>query len=93
MKGDEKVIDALNSALHGELTAINLYFVQAEMCSKWGYQKLGAKHYRESIEEMRHAEALIERILFLDGTPIAHSESVSLGPASKKCSRLTWSWS
>ena len=84
MKGDEKVIDALNSALHGELTAINLYFVQAKMCSKWVYQKLGAKQYRESIEEMRHAEAAIERILFLDGTPVAQSESVSLGANVKE---------
>ena len=79
MKGDAKVIEALNSALHGELTAINLYFVQAKMCNKWGYLKLGAKQYRESIEEMRHAEAAIQRVLFLDGTPIAHTEQLQLG--------------
>ena len=79
MKGDKTVIDALNSALHGELTAINVYFVQAKLCNKWGYLKLGAKQYLESIEEMRHAEAAIQRILFLDGTPIAHTDPLNLG--------------
>ena len=79
MKGDEKVIAALNTALHGELTAINLYFVQAKICNKWGYLKLGAKQYRESIEEMRHAEEAIQRILYLDGTPIAKTEQLRLG--------------
>ena len=79
MKGDEKVIAALNSALDGELTAINLYFVQAKICNKWGYLKLGGKQYRESIEEMRHAEAAIQRILYLDGTPIARTEQLRLG--------------
>ena len=79
MQGDDKVIDALNSALDGELTAINVYFVQAKLCNKWGYLKLGAKQYQESIEEMRHAEAAIQRILFLDGTPIAHTDPLRLG--------------
>lgn len=69
MKGDPKVIACLNEALKAELTAINQYFLHAEMCENWGYEKL-AKHTRkESIEEMRHAEILMERILYLDGTP------------------------
>lgn len=69
MKGDAKVIAVLNQVLKAELTAINQYFLHAEMCENWGYQKL-AKHTRkESIEEMQHAEKLMERILLLDGTP------------------------
>ena len=69
MKGDTKVIAVLNQVLKAELTAINQYFLHAEMCENWGYQKL-AKHTRaESIEEMTHAEKLMERILLLDGTP------------------------
>ncbi|HET7207789.1 MAG TPA: bacterioferritin [Terriglobales bacterium] len=69
MKGDPKVIAVLNEVLKAELTAINQYFLHAEMCENWGYEKL-AKHTRkESIEEMQHAEKLMERILYLDGTP------------------------
>jgi len=69
MKGDPKVIAVLNQVLKAELTAINQYFLHAEMCENWGYYKL-AKHTRgESIEEMQHAEKLMERILLLDGTP------------------------
>jgi bacterioferritin len=69
VKGDAKVIAVLNLVLKAELTAINQYFLHAEMCETWGYQKL-AKHTRkESIEEMQHAEKLMERILLLDGTP------------------------
>ena len=69
MKGDPKVIAVLNQVLKAELTAINQYFLHAEMCENWGYEKL-AKHTRkESIEEMQHAEKLMERILLLDGTP------------------------
>jgi bacterioferritin len=69
VKGDSKVINLLQQVLKAELTAINQYFLHAEMCENWGYEKL-AKHTRdESIEEMQHAEKLIERILLLDGTP------------------------
>ncbi len=69
MKGNPKVIDALNEALHEELTAINQYFLHAEMCENWHYDRLGELIQKQSIGEMKHAEMLIERILFLDGTP------------------------
>jgi bacterioferritin len=69
MKGDSAVIDALNDLLTAELTAINQYFVHAKMCSNWGYKKLAAKKRQESMEEMKHADSVIERILFLDGVP------------------------
>jgi len=69
VKGDAKIIALLNQVLKAELTAINQYFLHAEMCENWGYEKL-AKHTRdESFEEMQHAEKLMERILLLDGTP------------------------
>ena len=69
MKGNEKVIEALNAGLTIELTAINQYFIQAKMCKDWGFHKLAAHHYAESMEEMQHAELLIDRILFLEGVP------------------------
>jgi len=69
MKGDAKVIAVLNQALKAELTAINQYFLHAEMCENWGYEKLAHHTRKESIEEMQHAEKLMEHILFLDGTP------------------------
>ncbi len=69
MRGNEQVIDLLNQALKEELTAINQYFLHAEMCENWGYEKLGDYIKKQSIDEMKHAEALVERILFLDGTP------------------------
>lgn len=69
MKGNPKVIAALNEALKEELTAINQYFLHAEMCENWHYTRLGEYIRKQSIDEMKHAEALIERILFLDGTP------------------------
>lgn len=69
MKGNPKVIVVLNEALHEELTAINQYFLHAEMCENWHYHKLGDFIKKQSIDEMKHAEALIERILFLDGVP------------------------
>jgi bacterioferritin len=69
MQGNPKVIAALNEALKEELTAINQYFLHAEMCENWHYSKLAEHIRKESIDEMRHAEAIIERILFLDGLP------------------------
>ncbi len=69
MKGDPKVIALLNQVLKAELTAINQYFLHAEMCENWGYYKLAKLARKESIEEMQHAEKLMERILYLDGTP------------------------
>jgi bacterioferritin len=69
MKGDPKVIEYLQEVLTGELTAINQYFLHAEMMENWGYKRLAAHTRKESIEEMGHAEKLIERILYLDGSP------------------------
>ena len=69
MKGNEKVIAALNKALHDELTAIVQYMVQAEICENWGYGRLAAATKSRAIAEMHHAEHLIERIIFLDATP------------------------
>ena len=69
MRGNEQVIGKLNEGLREELTAINQYFVHAEMCHNWGYHRLGNFIRKQSIGEMKHAEELLERIIFLDGTP------------------------
>lgn len=85
MKGDQRVIDALNAGLTIELTAINQYFVQAKMCKNWGYDVLAKKHYVESIGEMKHAEKLIDRILFLEGIPeIARYDVIRVGADVKE---------
>ena len=69
MKGNPGIIDLLNTVLTGELTAVNQYFLHAKMCANWGYHRL-AEHIRnESIDEMKHADKLIERVLFLEGVP------------------------
>lgn len=69
MRGNPTVIELLNEVLTGELTAINQYFIHAKMCENWGYRRLAKLIREESIDEMRHAETLIDRILFLDGVP------------------------
>jgi bacterioferritin len=70
MKGNDKIIAALNDFLSDELTAINQYIVHSEMCANWGYEKLHAAAEKRAIEEMKHAEKLIARILFLEGIPV-----------------------
>jgi bacterioferritin len=79
MKGNAKVIEQLNRALREELTAINQYFVHAEMCENWGYERLAKFIKKQSIDEMKHAESLMERIFFLDGTPSMEPLALSIG--------------
>jgi len=80
MTGNPMIVDALNRALTIELTAINQYFCQSKMCKNWGFLKLAAKHWEESIGEMKHADKIIERVLFLDGVPeIARYDVIRVG--------------
>ena len=81
MRGNETVIKQLNLALSSELTAIVQYMVQAEMCDNWGYKRLAGFHKQRAIDEMHHAEHLIERILFLDALPVV---DVALKPQAGK---------
>jgi bacterioferritin len=81
MKGDPKVIDTLNDLLADELTAINQYMVHAEMCDNWGYKRLEKTIEARAITEMRHAEKIIARILFLEGTPtVSNLKAIHIGP-------------
>ena len=79
MRGNEQVIAKLNEALREELTAINQYFVHAEMCHNWGYHRLGDYIRKQSIGEMKHAEELLERILFLDAVPKMEPLPLTIG--------------
>jgi bacterioferritin len=85
MKGNDKVITTLNDILTAELTAINQYFIHAKMCANWGYMKLAKKVRDESIDEMKHADRLIERILFLEGVPnVQRLNKVNVGETVKE---------
>ena len=79
MKGHPQVIEQLNTALREELTAINQYFLHAEMCHNWGYHRLGDYIKKQSIDEMKHAEKLMERLLFLDATPSMELLALTIG--------------
>ena len=80
MKGNPKIIDKLNDLLSDELTAINQYMVHSEMCDNWGYEKLHKLIEKRAIDEMKHAEKLIARILFLDGRPVVSNlKKISIG--------------
>lgn len=85
MKGNDQVIEALNAGLTIELTAINQYFIASKMCANWGLHKLAKHYYDESIEEMKHADEVIDRILFLDGVPeIARYDVIKVGKTPKE---------
>ena len=85
MQGDEQVIEALNAGLTIELTAINLYFISSKMCKDWGLDGLAKHFYDESIEEMKHAEEVIDRILYLGGIPeIARYHEITVGATPRE---------
>jgi bacterioferritin len=89
MKGNEKIIELLNDLLTSELTAINQYFLHARLCQHWGFQKLWAKLRAESIDEMKHADLLIDRILYLDGLPnVQRYNKVNVGENVPEMFRL-----
>jgi bacterioferritin len=80
MKGDAKIIDTLNSLLSDELTAINQYMVHSEMCDNWGYANLHKHFEKRALDEMKHAEKLIGRILYLEGIPVvSHYRTIDIG--------------
>ncbi len=92
MKGNESVIEHLNLRLVEELTAINQYMVHSEMCDNWGYERLHKMIEKRAIDEMKHAEKLIARILFLEGRPIVSNlNKVHIGPEVPKMHSNDWS--
>ena len=85
MKGHEEVITALKEILTNELTAVNQYFLHSRMCKDWGYEKLADTFYKESIDEMKHARTIIDRILFLEGAPnLQKLHPLKIGTTVKK---------
>ena len=93
MHGHERVLKFLGEALKAELTAINQYFLHGKMCDNWGYFRLGADYRRESIEEMVHAEKLIDRIIFLEGTPnMSDIGKINVGANVKASHDLQMTW-
>jgi len=81
MQGDPRIIDLLNQVLRKELTGINQYFIHSRMCKNWGYAVLAKHGYDESIDEMKHADKIIERVLFLDGVPnLSDYDPILIGP-------------
>jgi len=91
MQGNKKVIEQLNARLADELTAINQYMVHAEMCDNWGYEHLHAEIQKRAIMEMKHAEKLITRILFLEGRPVVSQlNQINIGPDVEKMHKSDW---
>lgn len=91
MKGNEKIIEQLNARLADELTAVNQYMVHAEMCDNWGYEHLHEAIQKRAIDEMKHAERLITRILFLEGRPIVSTlNKIAIGPDVEKMHKNDW---
>ena len=85
MKGDPEVIKVLNNVFRKELTGINQYFVHSKMCRNWGYEVLADVHWKESIDEMKHADRLVERIIFLEGVPnVAAYDKILVGASVKE---------
>ena len=91
MKGNDAIIVKLNDLLADELTAVSQYMVHSEMCENWGYEKLGAAIQKRAVDEMRHAEKLIARILFLEGRPVVSDlKKISIGPEVPAMHQNDW---
>jgi len=91
MKGNDKIIEKLNALLADELTAVNQYIVHSEMCANWGYDKLHAVFEKRAIDEMKHAEKHIARILFLEGRPIVSNlNKIAIGPDVETQHKNDW---